>query len=180
MTTSAGVGEVREVLLEAQRLGFLGDRPIDDVIEHSRSFVRALLDVRGTVIDLGAGGGVPGLVVAADRPDLRLTLLDRRQKRTDFLERVTRRLGWADRVTVVAADVDRWLLGVNKPFDAAIARGFGPAHDTLRTGAALVGPGGRIVISEPPVADRWPSALLAEVGVHRLPSEQAVACFERR
>ena len=41
-----------------------------------------------TVLDLGAGGGVPGLVIAHDLPDLHVTLLDRRAKRTDFLERV--------------------------------------------------------------------------------------------
>ena len=80
--------EVLDVLAESQRLGFLGGRPIDEVVEHARSFVDALDGVTGTVIDIGAGGGVPGLVVAHDRPDLRLTMVDRRAKRTDFLQRM--------------------------------------------------------------------------------------------
>ena len=77
--------ELHEALGTSQRLGFLGDRPIDEVIEHARAFVSAVEGISGSVIDLGAGGGVPGLVLAVDRPDLLITLLDRRTKRTDLL-----------------------------------------------------------------------------------------------
>ena len=76
--------QLHEALGRAQRLGFLGERPIPEVIAHARGFVSALGEVTGSVIDLGAGGGVPGLVIAVDRPDLAITLLDRRTKRTDF------------------------------------------------------------------------------------------------
>ena len=75
-----------------------------EVIEHARSFVAALSGVTGSVIDLGAGGGVPGLVVAVDRPDLQLTLLDRRTKRTDFLAQMIRRLDLTAHTHVLAAD----------------------------------------------------------------------------
>ena len=55
---------VMQVLSESQRLGFLGDRPIDEVVDHARAFVDALEGVTGSVIDLGAGGGLPGFVIA--------------------------------------------------------------------------------------------------------------------
>ena len=99
-----------DTLTEAQHLGFLGARPIGEVIEHARAFVEALeeLSANSRVLDLGTGGGVPGLVIAADRPDLQVTLLDRRTKRTDFLERGVRRLGWTERVSVMATDVTAW------------------------------------------------------------------------
>ena len=98
------------------------------------------------MVDLGAGGGVPGLVIAHDRPDLRLTLVDRRSKRTDFLRRVVRRLRWSTRVDVVTADVEA-VIGRRGPaaFDAAVARGFGPPDTTLRFATQLVRAGGRIV-----------------------------------
>ena len=94
--------ELVDVLRRSQELGFLGARPIEQVIDHARSFVTALaaLDVTGPILDLGAGGGVPGLVIAHDRPDQLVTLLDRRRTRTDFLARMVRRLGWQDRVDV--------------------------------------------------------------------------------
>ena len=156
---------LHEALGDAQRLGFLGARPIDEVIEHARRFVDALDSIDGSIVDLGTGGGVPGLIIAHDRPDLHVTLIDRRIKRTDFLERVVGRLGWAERVEVIAADAER--VAVERPsrFDAAVARGFGPPARTLELAIRLVQPGGTIVISEPPQGDRWVDVPLVRSGV---------------
>lgn len=159
--------EVRTVLEESQRLGFLGERHITDVIHHARSFVAALDGVSGTVIDLGSGGGIPGLVVAHDRPDLDLILIDRRAKRTDFLDRMIRRLDWSHRVSVICADVEEFI-AVAPPIDVAVARGFGPPIPTLTLAARLVRPGGRVIISEPPDGERWPADVVSELGVSRL------------
>jgi 16S rRNA (guanine527-N7)-methyltransferase len=198
---------LHDALTASQRSGFLGDRPIDQVIEHAREFVRALDGLEAApgpspadptmfpdggsndepsqagpapaVLDLGSGGGVPGLVIANDRPDLRITLLDRRAKRTDFLARVVSRLGWTDRVTVVCVDVDAFT--PPRPFDAVVARGFGPPERTLAVANGLVRPGGRLVISEPPDADRWSSTVLDQLGVERLsPPGESMAVFRRR
>ena len=166
MTTPA---DLMSVLTESQRLGFLGTRPIPEVIAHAQGFVAAVPQLARTVVDLGSGGGVPGLVIARDRPDLHVTLLDRRTKRTDFLERMVRRLGWHDRVTVVAADAARFADEHPRGFDVVVARGFGPPDVTLGYGAALVVPGGRIVISEPPTGDRWDPAGLDANHLVRVP-----------
>ena len=167
-------------LTEAQHLGFLGARPISEVIEHARAFVEGLdgLPTDARVIDLGSGGGVPGLVIANDRAGLRVTLLDRRTKRTDFLERVVGRLGWVDRVSVVATDVRTF--DPDRLFDAAVARGFGPPAETLAAAARVVRAGGRVVISEPPTGDRWDADALAAAGVERLAHPSStVAVFVR-
>lgn len=174
--------DLTAVLQESQRLGFLGVRPIDEVIEHSRAFVRGLRDLEpnSTVVDLGAGGGVPGLVIAHERPDLQVTLLDRRTKRTDFLARVVLRLGWYERVHVAAADVVDFSRGREASFDAAVARGFGPPSETLAYAAALIAGHGRIVISEPPDGDRWEPELLERLNVVRRHSaDTTVAIFGR-
>jgi hypothetical protein len=78
------------------------------------------------------------------------------------------RVGWSDRVVVAAMDVDEFTLGRDHSFDAAVARGFGPPNDTLTRAVRLVRPAGRIVISEPPVGDRWDPALLEQLGVVRV------------
>jgi 16S rRNA (guanine527-N7)-methyltransferase len=160
-----------DALLDAQRLGFLGPRPIPEVISHARGFVRALRahqddHVVESVLDLGSGGGVPGLIIAHDLPAVRLTLLDRRAKRTDALERVVRRLGWQDRITVVCVDVTTF--APDDPFDAVVARGFGPPAFTLTQATRFVRDGGPIVISEPPGVDRWDERVLAELGLRRV------------
>lgn len=166
-----------EALERSQRLGFLGDWPIPEVVEHARAFVAALDGVTGSVIDLGAGGGVPGLVVATDRPDLQLTLLDRRTKRTDFLEQMVRRLDLDRHTTVMATDVSDAIQAGYVDFDCAIARGFGPPESTLRAAVGCVRPGGVIVISEPPSEDRWDPELLNELDVFKTPSDQRVVRF---
>ena len=45
------------------------------------------------VVDVGSGAGLPGLVLAIARPDLRLTLVEPLERRTVFLEEVADRLG---------------------------------------------------------------------------------------
>ncbi|MEO6511069.1 MAG: RsmG family class I SAM-dependent methyltransferase, partial [Nocardioides sp.] len=54
-----------------------------------------------TVVDVGAGAGLPGLVLAIARPDLHVTLLEPLLRRTRFLDEVVATLGLADRVEVV-------------------------------------------------------------------------------
>jgi 16S rRNA (guanine527-N7)-methyltransferase len=145
---------LRDALASSQRLGMLGERPIDEVLDHARAVVRALVDVTGTVVDLGSGGGVPGLVLAVDRPDLSVLLVDRRRTRTDHLQRLVRRLDLGDRVEVRAADAFGLVLPT--PCDAVVARGFGPPEVTAAAAAPLVRADGVLVVTEPPGGrDRW-------------------------
>lgn len=159
-----------ETLRQAQRFGFFGGGDMVAAAAHSHAFVEALGAVGpGTrLIDLGSGGGLPGLVVADAFPEATVMLLDRREKRTDFLERAVRRLGWThvtvrcDQARNVVAEV---AAGVTEPFNVVTARGFGPPEITLRTGVAVCTRPGRILISEPPAGNRWDPALLDDLGV---------------
>jgi 16S rRNA (guanine527-N7)-methyltransferase len=159
-----------ETLRDAQRFGFFGERPIEDAVAHADHFVAATSHVvsGARLLDLGSGGGLPGLVVAEARRDLHVVLLDRRRKRTDFLERAVRRLDF-DHVEVWARDavevVRSIRTGGDEAFDVVTARGFGPPDLTLRTAVACCVPGGWIVISEPPTGDRWSAERCAELGV---------------
>lgn len=162
--------DLLDSLRTAQRVGFFGNRPIEEAMEHSAGFVDAL-ESGGrfdTLIDLGSGGGLPGLVLATAFPNTRVTLLDRRQKRTDFLQRAVLHLA-LPLVTVRFDDVRRLIhevrVGVLEPFDVVTARGFGPPEATLRAACGLLAPNGRIIISEPPAGDRWNPTVLAELGV---------------
>lgn len=180
MTTVPMSDDVTAALEESRRLGFLGARPIEEVVTHARAFVDALDGVVGQVADLGAGGGVPGFVIAHDRPDLELLLIDRRAKRTDFLARMVRRLRWTERIQVLTADVEQIVRSSPASVDAVVARGFGPPEPTLSLAVGLVRPGGRVIISEPPSGDRWPPDLLVELGVSReFRTGSTVAVFHR-
>ena len=157
--------ENRELLLdalgEAQRIGMLGDEPLDGVIERSLGFVRCLPDTAKTVIDVGSGGGDPGLVIAMCCPGITVTLVDRRAKRTDLLSRLVGRLKLGSRAEVVEADVARLpFLFPGREWDVATGRGFGPPAYTTGLVAGLIPVGGLLLVSEPPgsTGERWQSS----------------------
>jgi 16S rRNA (guanine527-N7)-methyltransferase len=169
------------VLSEAQRIGALGRAPIVEVIRHSLAFAAVLPPDTKACVDLGTGAGVPGLVIAIARPEVRVTLVDRRAKRTDALFRSVRALGIENRTEIICAEVDdmvadsRW----QAQFDAAVSRGFGPPGSTLEAASRLVRSGGLIVISEPPTGSpsRWTSVMLERADVVSWERRDAVAMF---
>jgi 16S rRNA G527 N7-methylase RsmG len=155
-----------DVLHESQRFGALGETP-EVAIQHSERFLAAL-GAAGSVLDLGSGGGVPGLVLAMRRPDLRLVLLDRRTARTDLLSRLVHRLGVADRVSVLAGDAavfgkdPVWIAA----FDAVVCRSFGTPAVTARMASPFLPSNGLLVVSEPPDSPgRWSSEDVARHGL---------------
>lgn len=160
---------VADVLSRAQTEGALGKWPIAEVIDHAREFVAALPDDVVSVLDLGTGAGVPGLIVALERPAVRVTLVDRRTKRIDALQRAIVRLGWAERVVALAAEATD--LAADPAWshsqDAVVARGFGAPELTLGVAARLARVGGWVVISEPPSGHppRWDAVWCAAAGV---------------
>ena len=159
---------VAEVLATAQRVGTLGDRPIPEVIEHARQFVSALPSSAHLVIDIGTGAGVPGLVIADDRPDLELVLVDRRETRMDALARGVAALDMTDRVHVITADVEKLgrLPEHHEKYDVVVCRGFGSPEVTAPLARPLLKNGGTLIVSEPPSPDpsRWSPALLEKAG----------------
>jgi 16S rRNA (guanine527-N7)-methyltransferase len=137
----------------------LGTAPIAEIIGHSERFVEALAGMSGTVVDLGSGGGVPGLVIAWRRRDLDVVLVDRRATRTDHLRRLVARLGLGERVTVLTAEARSLPHLLDGTVDAVVARGFGPPLAVVRAAAPILAGGGLLIVSEPPDGgDRWADA----------------------
>ena len=64
--------ELLELLSEARALGFLGPGPLELQIRHAEGFVSIARRLSGegstNLVDLGSGGGLPGLVVATEWP----------------------------------------------------------------------------------------------------------------
>jgi 16S rRNA (guanine527-N7)-methyltransferase len=152
---------LRRALESSQRLGLLGAAPIPEVVAHSEAFVAALDGVAGTVLDLGSGGGVPGLVIAWRRPDLDVVLVDRRQTRTDHLRRLVSSLELDSRVAVLTTEARALPRLLAAPAAAVVARGFGPPATVLAVARPVLADGGLLVVSEPPNGpNRWTAEVL--------------------
>lgn len=154
-------------LERSRELGFLGPGAVEEHIDHAAGFIDALADVSGRVIDLGSGGGIPGLVLAVRRPDLDIVLIEAMAKRCAFLEdAIAALLLLNTRVVHGRAE----MLGrgdLRGSADAVVARSFGPPAVTAECAAPLLRIGGRLVVSEPPGdGQRWPPDRLALLGLH--------------
>jgi 16S rRNA (guanine527-N7)-methyltransferase len=174
----AQLDQVRAVLRRSGALGFLGGMAIDDQVIHALGFQAAIQDVLGrppiSVLDLGTGGGIPGLVLAAVWPTTRVVLLDASERRTDFLHQEVVQWGRADQVSVTRGRAEE--SGRSPELAAAIevvtARSFGTPAVTAECAAPLLKVGGLLAVSEPPDVDgpeRWPQGGLAILGLERLP-----------
>jgi 16S rRNA (guanine527-N7)-methyltransferase len=75
------------------------------------------------ILDLGTGGGLPGIPLAILRPDLRLTLLDSIRKKTDAVRQMAGALGLANVEVVVGRAEDVGREGAHRhTYDVVVAR----------------------------------------------------------
>jgi 16S rRNA (guanine527-N7)-methyltransferase len=161
-----------KVLLEDGReRGALGPGPVEAHLEHSEKLA-ATVDgaFAGRFLDLGSGGGIPGLVLLAAWPGATGTLLDAQRRRCWFLEAAVREVGVEARATVACgrAEVLARRPDLRGAYDLVVARGFGSPATTAECAVGFLRRGGRLVVSEPPGDPdpaRWPAEGLGELGL---------------
>ncbi len=160
--------ELLAVLERARSLGFLGPGPVETQLAHALTHIACVPCVPLRFLDLGAGGGVPGLVAVAHWPGSHAVLIDASERRCRFLVEATAMLGLHDRVTVMLgrAEVLAHDPELRGTFPVVLSRSFGPPAVTAECAAAFLEPGGVLVVSEPPVLmdGRWNDAALLSLG----------------
>jgi len=95
-----------------------------------------------TLLDLGSGGGFPGIPIAAVLPATRVTLVDSIRKKAAFLEAAVLATGLAGRVSVVSVRAETLGPGY---WDVVLARAVGALADLVEVALPLLAPGGRLV-----------------------------------
>lgn len=158
--------ELVAVLSMIRDRGAIGERSLEDAIAHADRFVTALPEAGHRLVDLGSGGGLPGLVIAVRRPDVAVTLVERRRSRADLLRRAVSALG-LDGVTVRDVDVAALDREASTAFDVVTARSFASPAVTAGWIGRLLRVGGLGLVSEPPEPDerRWTAEMLAAAGL---------------
>ena len=93
-----------------------------------------------TALDVGSGGGLPGIPLAIRLPEIHFTLLDSNGKKTRFLEQARIELGLAN-VRVVQSRIE----GFEDAFDRVLCRAFAPLADIARLTAHLLTENGAVL-----------------------------------
>jgi 16S rRNA (guanine527-N7)-methyltransferase len=98
----------------------------------------------GPVVDVGSGGGSPGIPLALALPELRFDLLDSSRRTCAFLEEATRELA---NVGVVRARAEEHARGAGRDaYAVALARALAPPRVAAEWCLPLVRPGGRLIV----------------------------------
>lgn len=114
------------------------------------------------LVDVGSGGGVPGVVLAVARPDVSVVLLEATKKKAVFLADAAAALGLAN-VTVVAERAEAAGRGeLREACDVAVARAVGAMDFLVEWCLPLVKKGGRMLAMKGArITDELPAAAKA-------------------
>jgi len=125
-------------------------------VEESLAALPVVQRFDGPIVDVGSGGGAPGIPLAHSLPDREVTLLEATRRKCDFLERWARELPNARVVCGRAEEqpLDSW--GV------AVAKALAPPPVAAEWCLPLVEPGGAAVLYVGPTAQADRVALVAE------------------
>ncbi len=158
-TVLGRLSEYLDLLMEANRsfnLTAIRDRDTawDRHILDSLSLLPYLPE-DDSIIDIGSGGGLPGIVLAITHPDRPICLLEATGKKARFLEQTAAELG-LDQVSVVAdrAETAGHEPALREQFDVAIARAVADLPALLEFTAPFVRKGGRVLAMKGKSADK--------------------------
>ena len=151
--------------------------PVQMVTQHLLDSLAAVPAFAGAlnVLDVGAGGGLPGIVLAIARPGMAVALIDTVHKKTAFLNQVKAELGLSN-VTVYTARVEQ--LQVAHKFDVITSRAFADLSDFVNWSGHLLAEGGQFIalkgVAPPEEQERLPAPWqVSELRALRVPGLNA-------
>lgn len=137
-------------LVSARAAGEIRSRHVPECV----ALAQMLPPGRARLLDVGSGGGFPGLVIAAVRPELGITLLDSTRKKTEFLAATAREM--EVEIEVVNDRAERFALERPRAYDLVTARAVAPLARLLGWTVPFLGPGGLVYAVK---GDRWSDEL---------------------
>lgn len=126
------------------RINLTSVRTEDGIL--SRHFVESIACAQAlpqgiaTLLDLGSGGGFPGIPIALCRPEIAVTLAESQSKKAAFLQEAVRVLGLTSRVHAARAEA------LQESFDCVALRAVDKMPEAMRVAITLVAPGGWLAL----------------------------------
>lgn len=119
--------------------------PIEMAIRHFLDSIAAspLIPGHARVLDVGAGGGFPGIPLKLLRPSLRVTLIEASRKKTHFLKHIARTLG-LDHTEALHCRAEEMAheTGYRAGFDVVVSRALTSVARMAELASPLLTPGG--------------------------------------
>ena len=161
--------------------------PVQMVTQHLLDSLAAVPAFAGAarVLDVGAGGGLPGIVLAIALPSVKVALIDTVHKKTAFLTQVKAELALAN-VTVHTARVEQ--LQVPHKFDVITSRAFADLSDFVNWSGHLLAEGGQFIALKgvaPPdeqqrLPPQWTVRELRQLKVPGMDAERHLIFIEKK
>lgn len=101
--------------------------------------ITTILPQNVRLVDIGSGAGLPGIVIALARPDLKVTLVEPLQRRVDFLNEVVADLSIP--IEVIRGRAER----VKKQFEIVTARAVAPLEKLINISWHMIPKGGSLM-----------------------------------
>ncbi|HWM91404.1 MAG TPA: RsmG family class I SAM-dependent methyltransferase [Thermoanaerobaculia bacterium] len=172
----------QELSLWNQRLSLIGPGTLNEVLErHYGESLAAIPLIPGNArfgLDIGSGAGFPGLVLAAARPGLEMTLVEAREKKWAFLSAAARKASLPCRCLNARVAVPL-PAGLPASLDLVTARALKLDPDVLGALAERLSPEGRILLWLGEEGPALPAALSPGRSV-RIPGSQRRRILELR
>jgi len=140
-----------------------GDEARRVLLEDSLRVVELVRRFEGPIVDVGSGGGAPGIPLAHALPDRDVTLLEASRRKCDFLDR------WTDELPNLRVVCGRAEEQPVDTYGVAVAKALAPPPVAAEWCLPLVTPGGAVVLFVGPSAEDDRVARVAE----RLAAEPA-------
>ncbi len=134
---------------DAVTRGLIGPREIPRLWDRhllNCAVVSELLPADTRVVDVGSGAGLPGLVLAVHRPDLRVDLVEPLLRRVTFLHEAVQKLRLGDRVRVLRGRAeDKAIMAAAGDAAWITARALAPLDRLVGWCLPLLRPGGDVL-----------------------------------
>ncbi|MBN9167032.1 MAG: 16S rRNA (guanine(527)-N(7))-methyltransferase RsmG [Myxococcales bacterium] len=129
----------------------------------------------GSLLDIGSGGGIPGIPLAIARPDLHITLVEATQKKASFLSAVSAAMGLSN-VSVRAERAESLVRGeLHSAFDVVTARAVARLITLAPLTLPFARPGGLVLLIKGQRADEELAEASTVLRKQRAAHERTVA-----
>lgn len=124
----------------------IAEGPVRHIVDSLAALVQWLPSGPLRLMDVGSGGGLPGIPLTIAHSELETTLLEARERKADWLSSTVRELGLEDRIDVITGRIEAQVHEELHTFDIITARAVAAPERLFRWVLPGLGPGSQLLL----------------------------------